>query len=936
MSCRKCLVSRCLIAGALSLATLGVALTQNVHHAEAQTRQDTSSPLENAVKRGDYELASQLARSRDDAFALTVRAQLSRMNGELKQTLKLSELAMSKAVDSKAREEALVVHAQTLEQQGEWEKAVELLRQELKDRPDAHHARLELGRILHIRGQRKEAEQLLDHFGDLFNNGRLKAALDISYVAESMRILGNFQDANYAYTEAYKTDQRDPDILARWGNLYLDKYNAEDARKNFEEALQINANHLESLIGLTSLSLMRRSDVENTQQLLKKIEEIAPGSPDLHVLKGYLALRDEDADVAKKHFDKALEFAPEHLDALTMLGAYALFTRQPDLFETYKAKLLEVSPGNAQPIADIADFVSNTRMEHDEALNLYREALKVDGESAQALMGIGFVLSRTNHDDEALDYFQKSFDLDPYNQRVYLVLEVYDKLMPKYSFKEYDRFKFRAKNEEFNVVDMFAAPVIEQAMALYDQKYNFKPDENLAIEIYPDPMTFAVRSVGVPYIGAHGLCFGPLVTMHSPSEGNFNWRMVLWHEMAHVYHIQLSNSRVPRWFTEGLAEYETNVHDPSWRRYYDPDVAVMLRQDKIPTVLDLSKGFTHSNSQAEVVRAYHLASLSIHFIAQEWGFDSIVAMLKEWGNGEKTREVLANVLEVTPEEFDKRFELWLVDYLVDFNGQISFDFDAIPAPDEVDRMLKLNRRDTDALLYRAIYSMRGGDIQRAEESLRQALTIAPKDPEIHYVAVFMMSAQGKSREVLKHGEKVLEAFKDSYDLRVYMARASMFMEDVEGARVHLEAATQLNPNGQEAWFGLVQLARQTSDDELKEMSYKKLYALQAHDASVANEMYQMAHQKGDSKQVEGALLRWADIDPFDTRLHQHIINHWSKVEPNKVSNAYLERSYRSLIQLSELKREELYREAAKVFEARKMSDALKRLKEDAADVGVTL
>ncbi|MCK7515634.1 MAG: hypothetical protein MZV70_74425 [Desulfobacterales bacterium] len=35
--------------------------------------------------------------------------------------------------------------------------------------------------------------------------------------------------------------------------------------------------------------------------------------------------------------------------------------------------------------------------------------------------------------------------------------------------------------------------------------------------------------------------------------GSFNWQATLWHEMAHVFTMQLSKYRVPRWLTEGIS-----------------------------------------------------------------------------------------------------------------------------------------------------------------------------------------------------------------------------------------------------------------------------------------------------------------------------------------------------------------------------------------------
>ena len=69
----------------------------------------------------------------------------------------------------------------------------------------------------------------------------------------------------------------------------------------------------------------------------------------------------------------------------------------------------------------------------------------------------------------------------------------------------------------------------------------------------PDHEDFAVRTMGMPGLGALGVTFGQVVAMDSPSArkpGDFNWGSTLWHEMSHVYILSATNGRVPRWFTE--------------------------------------------------------------------------------------------------------------------------------------------------------------------------------------------------------------------------------------------------------------------------------------------------------------------------------------------------------------------------------------------------
>ena len=68
-------------------------------------------------------------------------------------------------------------------------------------------------------------------------------------------------------------------------------------------------------------------------------------------------------------------------------------------------------------------------------------------------------------------------------------------------------------------------------------------------------------------LGALGVTFGYVVAMDSPSArkpGQWHWASTMWHELSHVYVLEMTNHRVPRWFTEGLAVYEETAASPDW------------------------------------------------------------------------------------------------------------------------------------------------------------------------------------------------------------------------------------------------------------------------------------------------------------------------------------------------------------------------------------
>ena len=100
--------------------------------------------------------------------------------------------------------------------------------------------------------------------------------------------------------------------------------------------------------------------------------------------------------------------------------------------------------------------------------------------------------------------------------------------------------------------------------------------------MFPKHDDFAVRNLGLPgMIGALGACFGRVVTLDSPHArppGEYNWQPTLWHELAHVVTLQLSNNRVPRWLTEGISVWEERRGRPEWGREMDVTFARAMDQ----------------------------------------------------------------------------------------------------------------------------------------------------------------------------------------------------------------------------------------------------------------------------------------------------------------------------------------------------------------------
>ncbi|HKS95583.1 MAG TPA: tetratricopeptide repeat protein, partial [Terriglobia bacterium] len=182
------------------------------------------------------------------------------------------------------------------------------------------------------------------------------------------------------------------------------------------------------------------------------------------------------------------------------------------------------------------------------------------------------------------------------------------------------------------------------------------------VEVYPNHEDFAVRTLGMPGLGALGVTFGEVVAMDSPSArkpGDFNWASTLWHEMSHVFILTATNHRVPRWFTEGLAVHEETQASPEWGDRITPDILVAIRDKKLLPVAQLDRGFVRPEYSGQVIVSYFQAGRICDYIQSRWGDAKLLEMVHSFAQVKTTPDVIQQDLGIPPDEFDKEFLQWL-------------------------------------------------------------------------------------------------------------------------------------------------------------------------------------------------------------------------------------------------------------------------------------
>jgi tetratricopeptide (TPR) repeat protein len=470
--------------------------------------------------------------------------------------------------------------------------------------------------------------------------------------AEALWMAGNYQAANDAFRALVAAHPGNPDYKVRWGRLYLERFQPEDAALLFAEALAIKKDHAGALVGL---ALVAADDFEG--KAVELAEQALAADPKLieaRVLLARLALEDNNPVRAVEQADKALAISSNALDAMAIHASIDWLDDKTDT--PWIGRILEQNPsyGHAYELAGHF-FVINRR--YEEGIAFYRKAVAIEPGLWSAHSQLGINLMRLGFEEEARTQLEACYAHNYKDAATVNTLRLLD------SYKNFVTYRngntiLKLHKKEAELLRPYFEAELKRAIAAYEKKYGFKLDRPVQLEVYPDHEDFAVRTLGMPGLGALGVTFGYVVAMDSPSgrrPGEFHWASTMWHELSHVYVLSATNHRVPRWFTEGLAVYEETAASPDWGDRLDPHVIAAIQQKKLLPVAELDRGFVHPTYPTQVVVSYFQAGRICGFIAREWGYDKLLAMMHDFSTNTTTPQVIEKELGLRPEEFDQKF-----------------------------------------------------------------------------------------------------------------------------------------------------------------------------------------------------------------------------------------------------------------------------------------
>ena len=720
-------------------------------------------------------------------------------------------------------------------------------------------SRLRFAEMLEFTGQRSKATSIYETFVKHYTDANPQTSEELTAIAEALVHLERFQDANDMFRSAIEADAENLEAQLGAAELFTQKYNYSDAAQFLEAALQINPNSARA-----HLDVARSKRLEGGEAVSKALDQalrINPNFVDAIAVKTALALEDGDFVIASANIERALKVNPNALEVHGLRAAQLYLEDRdynPEIIAT-----LAINKNYGEIYNTLSHYATITRRT-EQAAQFARQAIQTAPELWDGHLSLGMALLRLGQMDQGRAEVEIAFKGDAFNLWAKNTLDLLDTMA---DFHETKRGSFIVKTsaQESPVVPVYALNLLEEASSKLTQKYHFTPRGPVAIEIFPNHEDFAVRTLGIPGLGALGVCFGMVIAQDSPSArktGEFNWGSTLWHEYTHVITLQMTDYRIPRWFSEGLSVYEERRARPGWGDDWNPLFIRSFADGKWFKIAELDGGFQNPRGPQDIAIAYFEASQVCEFIVERFGFDSILKMLTLYREKTRTPEVIAQVLKLTEAQFDKEFSAYIEGKAQPMQKALKTEANLVASLSKEEVLKLLETEETFALHVRAAQLLAAdGNANEAATHYARAIELVPYitgegNPYQSLAQLYEQKGQNsRAAEVL---ESLVNKDENDIEALKTIARLRLADGDKQHALEALNASFFISPFDYAAHTRAGELSADLKNYEQALSEFKIALALQPPNIAEANfniadAYYAMGRQAEAKKSVLRAL-----------------------------------------------------------------------------------
>jgi tetratricopeptide (TPR) repeat protein len=443
------------------------------------------------------------------------------------------------------------------------------------------------------------------------------------------------------YEAARKANPNRRDAWIAAGELALDKHDYELAGRLYSEAVSRFPDDPDMHFGLARA--FAPSDAARTRPALETALRINPRHAPTLLLLADRAVDAEDYPAARELLGQVLAVNPVHPEAWAYHAVLHHLESDPTAEAEARAKALELWSTNPAVDHLIGRKLSqNYRFREGAAMQ--RQALRFNPSYLPAQKQLAQDLLRLGQTEEGWRLAHRIHLRDPYDITAFNLVTLHDTLA-EFDTLTRGQLMVRMDRREATLYGDRVLELLDRANRLLAEKYEVTLGEPVIIEIFPDQSDFAVRTFGMPHNpGFLGVCFGNVVTANSPAAQSHpvNWEAVLWHEFAHVITLHLTRNKMPRWLSEGLSVHEEREANPAWGQHMNPRYREMILGDELTPVGELSAAFLSPKTPLHLQFAYYQSSLVVEFIIERFGWNAMLAILRDLGEGIPINAALAS------------------------------------------------------------------------------------------------------------------------------------------------------------------------------------------------------------------------------------------------------------------------------------------------------
>ena len=734
---------------------------------------------------------------------------------------------------------------------------------------DSLTARVRLGEIHWMRGERAAAMREFDHFIDVYNQrGTRLTSRELTAVGIACRYLGEdnpdlFKDALKAFDEAIARDTTNLEPRILEAELFLDKYNHADAQKAIADVLARDSSEPRALL---ALARRRAGDGEpGAMDALRRALKANPDFVDAHVFMARIRLDAEELTAATDAANRALAVDAAYGPAIAMLAAARLLGNDSTGFADAERRALARNPHDGDFFATLAEVMARNRF-YSRAAAFARQGVERNPSSWRAHGILGLNLLRTGRVADGRRELERAFKGDPYNVQIKNTLDLLD------TFKDYTEvraphFVFMIERKDADLLALYLRDLAAEAYDSLAARYGYRPADPVRVELYRSHADFSVRTMGLPGIGALGVSFGNVLAMDSPfgrEVGEFNWGSTFWHELAHAFTLGSSDHRVPRWFSEGLSVFEERRARPGWGARVTPDFLAALEGGALPPASKLNDGFTRPAYPQQVIHAYYEASLVCELIARDHGTQALVRMLRAYKEGMSTPEVFQRVLGTTPERFDSAFDSYLRERFGDRLALVE-PLRLRGDPSDVRAAARAGDGKFASTMRQGVAALRAGRDDEAMRRFQEAKAMFPEyaagESAYWYLSQLALK-RADTTSAIAELRPIVESNDTQYEAHVLLATLLEHRKDLAGAVRVLEQAMYVSPGTAATHEQLAAMYATLGDWPKAVRERRAVVALAPVDRAEA--LYQLAlalHEAGDDAGARHAVLRALEAAP---------------------------------------------------------------------------